>query len=146
VVAAVDGKNKTGRHLPSACPPRTPRTSGQHTAVLWINAGGGILWATIVGVGFYYFASVLKALRAPFDIAIGAAAVLALVGGLVVLRRKEKPLGTAAERAYPDRWTDRPLSPGARRAVARGHRRSAQPSAAIGGPRRCLDKLMVSTV
>ena len=68
---------------------------------LVFNAGGGIVWATIVGVGFYYFASALKALRAPFDIAIGIAAILALVGGLVVLRRKEKQLGTAAERAYP---------------------------------------------
>ncbi len=68
---------------------------------LLFNAAGGILWATIVGVGFYYFASALKALRAPFDIAIGVAAILALVGGLVLLRRKEKQLAAAAERAYP---------------------------------------------
>jgi membrane protein DedA with SNARE-associated domain len=68
---------------------------------LVFNAAGGILWATIVGVGFYYFASALKALRAPFDIAIGVVATLALVGGLLLLRRKEKQLGAAAERAYP---------------------------------------------
>ena len=68
---------------------------------LVFNAAGGILWATIVGVGFYYFASELKALRPPFDIAIGIVAILALVGGLVVLRRKEKQLETAAERSYP---------------------------------------------
>jgi membrane protein DedA with SNARE-associated domain len=68
---------------------------------LVFNAAGGILWAIVVGVGFYYFASVLKALRAPLDIAIGVAAALALVGGLVLLRRKEKELGAAAERAYP---------------------------------------------
>jgi membrane protein DedA with SNARE-associated domain len=68
---------------------------------LVFNAAGGILWATIVGIGFYYFASALKSFRAPFDIAIGIAAALALVGALVVLRRKEKQLGAAAERAYP---------------------------------------------
>jgi hypothetical protein len=62
-------------------------------------AGGSA--AAKVGVGFYYFASALKALRAPVDIAIGITAILALVGGLVVLRRKEKQLGTAAERTYP---------------------------------------------
>jgi membrane protein DedA with SNARE-associated domain len=68
---------------------------------LVFNAAGGILWATIVGIGFYYFASALKALRAPLDIAIGLVATLALVGGLVLLRRKEKQLGVAAERAHP---------------------------------------------
>jgi membrane protein DedA with SNARE-associated domain len=46
---------------------------------LVFNAAGGILWATIFGVGFYYFGSALKALRAPLDIAIGVVATLALV-------------------------------------------------------------------
>jgi membrane protein DedA with SNARE-associated domain len=68
---------------------------------LVFNAGGGILWATIYGVGFSYFATVLKTLRAPFDIAIGVAAVLAVIGGLVALRRQEKQLRAAAENAYP---------------------------------------------
>jgi membrane protein DedA with SNARE-associated domain len=68
---------------------------------LFFNATGGIVWATSVGFGFYYFASALEALRTPLDIAIGIAAILALLGAFVVLRRKEKQLGAAAERAYP---------------------------------------------
>jgi membrane protein DedA with SNARE-associated domain len=68
---------------------------------LVFNAAGGIVWALVFGLGFYYFASVLEALRAPLDIAIGVAAVLAFVGVLVLVRRREKQLGVAAELAYP---------------------------------------------
>jgi membrane protein DedA with SNARE-associated domain len=70
---------------------------------LLFNAAGGIVWALVFGLGFYYFGSVLSALRAPVDIAIAVAAVLALVGGFLFLRRKEQQLGAAAERAYPGR-------------------------------------------
>jgi membrane protein DedA with SNARE-associated domain len=68
---------------------------------LFFNAAGGIVWATLVGVGFYYFGSVLDALQGPLDIALGIVAALAFVGGLLLLRRKESELGEAAERAYP---------------------------------------------
>jgi membrane protein DedA with SNARE-associated domain len=68
---------------------------------LLFNAAGGIVWALVFGLGFYYFGSILSALRAPVDIAIVVAAVLALVGGFLLLRRKEQQLGAAAERAYP---------------------------------------------
>jgi membrane protein DedA with SNARE-associated domain len=70
---------------------------------LVFNAAGGVVWAVVYGVGFYYFGSVVKALQAPLDIAIAVAAVVAFVTGLVLLRRKEKELGLAAERAYPGR-------------------------------------------
>lgn len=68
---------------------------------LFFNAAGGIIWALLFGLGFYYFASVLETLRAPLDIAIGVAAVFGVVGALVVARRRESQLGIAAERAYP---------------------------------------------
>jgi membrane protein DedA with SNARE-associated domain len=68
---------------------------------LVFNAAGGVVWAVLVGVGFYYFGSTLETLQARLDIGIAAAAVLAFVAGFVLLRRKEKELGVAAERAYP---------------------------------------------
>ncbi len=68
---------------------------------LVFNAAGGIVWAVLFGVGFYYFGSALTTLQTPLDIAIAAAAVVAIVTGFVLLRRKEKELGVAAERAYP---------------------------------------------
>ena len=68
---------------------------------LVFNAAGGIVWAVAFGVGFYYFGSALTSFTARLDIAIAAAAVLLFVGGFILLRRKEKELGLAAERAYP---------------------------------------------
>jgi membrane protein DedA with SNARE-associated domain len=68
---------------------------------LFFNAAGGLVWALVFGLGFYYFASLLERLRTPVDIALGIAAVLAIAGGFVVFRRKEEQLGHAAERAYP---------------------------------------------
>lgn len=68
---------------------------------LVFNAAGGILWALIVGLGFYYFSSVLDALRTPIDIVIGAVALSVVIVVIVLLRRNERQLGVAAERAYP---------------------------------------------
>ena len=68
---------------------------------LVFNAAGGVVWAVVFGVGFYYFGSALTSLQSSLDIAIAAAALVAFVAGVVLLRRKEKELGVAAERAYP---------------------------------------------
>ena len=68
---------------------------------LFFNAAGGIVWACIYGLGFYYFGSVLEALRTPVDIALVIVAVLLSIGAILFIRRKEKQLGVAAERAYP---------------------------------------------
>jgi membrane protein DedA with SNARE-associated domain len=68
---------------------------------LVFNAAGGVVWAVLFGVGFYYFGSALTTLRAPVDIAIAIAGVAAFAAGFILLRRKEKELGVAAERAYP---------------------------------------------
>ena len=73
---------------------------------LLFNAAGGITWATIYGVAYYYFGSALKQLQTPVDIALGAVAITVFIAGLVFLRRKEKQLGEAAERAYPDHDQD----------------------------------------
>lgn len=68
---------------------------------LFFNAAGGIVWALVYGLGFYYFGSVLTALRAPADVALGVAALIVVVAALALLRGKEKQLGIAAERAFP---------------------------------------------
>ena len=68
---------------------------------LFFNGVGGIAWALVFGLGFYYFGSILSAVQTPVDIAIAVAAVLALACGFFFLRRKEEQLGAAAERAYP---------------------------------------------
>jgi membrane protein DedA with SNARE-associated domain len=69
---------------------------------LAFNATGGITWAAIYGVAFYYFGSGLKSLESTVGISIGVVALIVFIAGLVFLRRKEKQLGEAAERAYPD--------------------------------------------
>ena len=69
---------------------------------LAFNAAGGIAWATIYGVAYYYFGAALKHVQTPVDIALGVVAVAVFVAGLLILRRKERHLGEAAERAYPD--------------------------------------------
>ena len=68
---------------------------------LVFNAAGGIVWALVFGLAFYYFGSVLDALRTPIDIVIGIVALIVIVAVVVLLRRKEKQLGVAAESAYP---------------------------------------------
>jgi membrane protein DedA with SNARE-associated domain len=69
---------------------------------LGFNAAGGIVWATIYGIAYYYFGSALKGAQTGVDVGLGVAAVLVFVGGFVLLRRKERQLGEQAERAYPD--------------------------------------------
>lgn len=66
-----------------------------------LNASGGVVWSGIYSVGFYYAGSMLKRLRGPVDIALGAAAAVALIVSLVWARRNAKRLEEEAERAYP---------------------------------------------
>ena len=68
---------------------------------LFFNAVGGVVWALVFGLGFYYFGSVLQAFQPHFDIVIGAVAFGVIVTVVALLRRKEKALGFAAEQAYP---------------------------------------------
>jgi len=68
---------------------------------LLFNAAGGLAWALLYGLGFYYFGSLLAALRTPVDVVLGVAALVGTVGIILLVRRKEKDLGVAAERAYP---------------------------------------------
>jgi membrane protein DedA with SNARE-associated domain len=65
------------------------------------NASGGIVWAGIYSIGFYYAGHALKKLRGPFDVILIAVAVLAVVAFVLWVRRHAKQLEREAEEAYP---------------------------------------------
>jgi membrane protein DedA with SNARE-associated domain len=69
---------------------------------LLYNAAGGILWATVYGLGGYMFGSRVLAFSGPAGIATAMIGIGALVAGMVVLRRKEAQLQAEADRALPD--------------------------------------------
>ncbi len=86
---------------------------------LLYNAAGGVVWATVFGVGGYALGDNVHRLAGPLGIAGAALAALALGAGLVFLRRNEHRLAEAAERALPGPLGDTPPEPRARTAVAR---------------------------
>jgi membrane protein DedA with SNARE-associated domain len=67
---------------------------------LVFNAAGGITWATLYGVAYYYFGSALGRRQGSVDIALAAVAVVLFAAVLILVRRKERQLaarlGTAA--------------------------------------------------
>ncbi|AGK59744.1 hypothetical protein HYPDE_40378 [Hyphomicrobium denitrificans 1NES1] len=68
---------------------------------LVFNAGGGILWATLYGVGAYYLGQTVEHLAKPIGIAVGVIAAIVILVSLVLLRRHEAQLEDEAERALP---------------------------------------------
>jgi membrane protein DedA with SNARE-associated domain len=68
---------------------------------LVFNAAGGIMWATGFGVGAYLAGDRITQLSKPVDITIAVLAVLLIVAGVVILRRKEEQLTARAERELP---------------------------------------------
>ena len=67
----------------------------------FFNVTGGISWAMIFGVAFYYFGSALTSIQSSVDIAVGAVALIVVIAAFVFLRRKEKQLGEAAATLEP---------------------------------------------
>lgn len=68
---------------------------------LLFNASGGIIWATGYGVGAYLAGDRIRNLSAPVDLALAGVAIVVVVGGILLLRRKEAQLTAEAERALP---------------------------------------------
>lgn len=73
---------------------------------LAFNAAGGIVWALIYGLGYYYAGSALKQVGTGVDIALGIAGALVVVAFLIFLRRNAKRLEAEAERALPGSMDD----------------------------------------
>jgi membrane protein DedA with SNARE-associated domain len=65
------------------------------------NATGGIVWAAIYGLGYYYAAHLLKKLNTPFTIAAIVVAVGAAAGMFVFIRHNVDEWEDRAERALP---------------------------------------------
>ena len=70
------------------------------------NAAGGIVWSAIYAFGFYYAGHTLRGTRGPVDIALGVAAVFAVVAFILWLRRNERRLEQRAEERYPGPLAD----------------------------------------
>jgi len=65
------------------------------------NAAGGIVWATVYGLGGYLVGDRVPHLLGPVGIALFAAVVVAAVAMFVFLRRNERRLQAEAEKALP---------------------------------------------
>jgi membrane protein DedA with SNARE-associated domain len=68
---------------------------------LLFNAAGGIVWATLYGLGGYLLGDNIHRLVGPVGIVLLVLAVLLILVGIVVARRNEKRLEDEAERALP---------------------------------------------
>jgi len=68
---------------------------------LVFNAAGGIVWASVYGFAAYYLGDSLDQITGPVGIGLLAAAGVAVIVGIVFLRRHEAELEERAERAFP---------------------------------------------
>jgi membrane protein DedA with SNARE-associated domain len=68
---------------------------------LLANAAGGVVWATVVGLGAYFFGRQFTHIVGPFSLAAFALAAIGLVWGFIYLSRHEDALVAEAERALP---------------------------------------------
>jgi membrane protein DedA with SNARE-associated domain len=81
---------------------------------LVFNAGGGVIWATLYGLGGYVFGRSVHRFAGPLGIAVAAIVVIAAIALWIVFRRHEKRLEAAAERALPGPLAAARRRPGAR--------------------------------
>jgi membrane protein DedA with SNARE-associated domain len=68
---------------------------------LLFNALGGVIWATLYGLGGYFLGEEIHRLTGPVGIVTLVLAVLIIIASLIVVRRNEKQLEEKAERAFP---------------------------------------------
>lgn len=68
---------------------------------LAFNAAGGVIWAGIYAIGFFYLGSALQGVRGAVDYGLGAAAAVIVVGFLIWTRRHARRLQEEAEKEYP---------------------------------------------
>lgn len=73
---------------------------------LFFNAAGGILWATIFGLGGYILGDNVHHFAGPFGTVAAVLAAIIIVVSLIFLRRNQQRLETEAERALPGSLDD----------------------------------------
>ena len=68
---------------------------------LLFNAAGGIVWATLYGLGGFFLGDTIHRLVELVGIVLLVLAVLLILAGIVIVRRNEQRLEDEAERALP---------------------------------------------
>jgi membrane protein DedA with SNARE-associated domain len=68
---------------------------------LFFNAAGGITWALVIGLAYYYLGAAVSHVRGPLDIIIAVVAALVVVASLVYLHKTEDKYAARAEAAFP---------------------------------------------
>lgn len=76
-------------------------TRMRYRRFLLYNALGGICWAALYGIGAYELGSAVNGLSRTLEYVVIVAAVVAIVGGIVLTRRQGAALRARAEAAYP---------------------------------------------
>jgi membrane protein DedA with SNARE-associated domain len=71
---------------------------------LFMNALGGICWATLFGGGAYLFGEQINRVAGPLRLLFVVAAVAAAAAGIWFVRRYERQLEQRAEEAIPGPW------------------------------------------
>ena len=64
---------------------------------LVFNTTGGILWAIVFGLGYYLFGDILQRLSTTIDVGLGALGILAVVGFVLWMRKREASLQAKAD-------------------------------------------------
>lgn len=67
------------------------------TRFLFFNTAGGILWAIVFGLGYYFFGNVLERLDKAIGFGLGALGILAIVGFVLWMRKREASLQAKAD-------------------------------------------------
>ena len=99
-------------------------TRMRYRRFLAFNASGGIVWAAVYSFLAYYAGSFLSKASTPFEIGFASLAVVVIVVGLILMRRKMSTLVERAEAAYPG-----PLKPPGARGAGGGPTVDVQPPA-----------------
>jgi membrane protein DedA with SNARE-associated domain len=79
---------------------------------LIFNALGAIVWSSAYGFGAYFLGKAIHRLIGPVGIVLGVIAVIAIIIGIIFLRRNETRLEEEAERALPGPIRRRGGAPG----------------------------------
>jgi len=78
---------------------------------LLFNVTGGIVWATVFGLGGYLFGQTIRDFGGAISLALLAGGAVAAVAGFLFVRRHERQLSAAAERALPGPLEGHPPRP-----------------------------------
>jgi membrane protein DedA with SNARE-associated domain len=68
---------------------------------LLFNAAGGVVWATLYGLGRYFLGDNIHQLVGPIGVVFLVLAVLLIIAGIVIVRRNEERLEDEAVRGLP---------------------------------------------